>query len=610
MSSLDGFGIYPVELCIDPNSYPGPASHTARFRNRSGWLTLAELQIENAGVLHSYTLLAACDEYGEAIPSFLASNLLDCGCSYPSPCDEIPPDELDFVLDQQVDLAKRRWVRETNAELLALHEDAADELEILEGLVKRHVDDCDRQIADLRRRRRLEVLDAEKRASLSQTIAELEADQDTAISNLDRRRKALRANVRGHENDLLQRRIYKSSVEAIYVVKWVAPVNVDEEISAILQDLQQTGRMVHNERLIVSIRDQLPVIGQGFVSTYRDKYIPQKPNRPLVSDVPSSSLRFSSSAPRDIGYHVTGTWSLARLKVLEEMWVAGRTPIEIAEALGNVSRNAVVGKAYRIGLLARHPMPKLEIGVPAQPQDAMAQTSPLPALRSPSSNSDSNFAATTGTSFVQAPDHHAEAIEPVRNLPTQPEEVSVTPLSKSEDFTTQRAKLIATFEALEIEGRKFLPGSPNTSSNALARADIEQKLHELDRRAGMVGKELMEERAAFVEMLNELKIEGRKFFIGSQKFLRNELKQTQIEEKISSIDRQTASSEDQQQPLNPKSDDASSWTDARIAYLKNMWSAGLTASEIAKNLGNASRNAVISKAKRLGLRISPSDPVE
>ena len=49
-----------------------------------------------------------------------------------------------------------------------------------------------------------------------------------------------------------------------------------------------------------------------------------------------------------------------------------------------------------------------------------------------------------------------------------------------------------------------------------------------------------------------------------------------------------------------------SWTDERIATLKKMWEGGATASQIADELGGVSRNAVIGKAHRLGLKSRPS----
>jgi len=44
-----------------------------------------------------------------------------------------------------------------------------------------------------------------------------------------------------------------------------------------------------------------------------------------------------------------------------------------------------------------------------------------------------------------------------------------------------------------------------------------------------------------------------------------------------------------------------SWTDERVEILKRMWGEGQSASQIAKELGGVTRNAVIGKVHRLGL---------
>ncbi|WP_370206061.1 GcrA family cell cycle regulator [Pararhodobacter marinus] len=44
-----------------------------------------------------------------------------------------------------------------------------------------------------------------------------------------------------------------------------------------------------------------------------------------------------------------------------------------------------------------------------------------------------------------------------------------------------------------------------------------------------------------------------------------------------------------------------SWTDERVELLKKMWAEGKSASQIAKELGSVTRNAVIGKVHRLGL---------
>ena len=43
------------------------------------------------------------------------------------------------------------------------------------------------------------------------------------------------------------------------------------------------------------------------------------------------------------------------------------------------------------------------------------------------------------------------------------------------------------------------------------------------------------------------------------------------------------------------------WTDERVELLKKLWADGLSASQIAAELGGITRNAVIGKVHRLGL---------
>jgi len=52
------------------------------------------------------------------------------------------------------------------------------------------------------------------------------------------------------------------------------------------------------------------------------------------------------------------------------------------------------------------------------------------------------------------------------------------------------------------------------------------------------------------------------------------------------------------------------WTGERVETLKKLWADGLSASQIAKQLGGVTRNAVIGKVHRLGLsgRAAPSRP--
>ena len=81
------------------------------------------------------------------------------------------------------------------------------------------------------------------------------------------------------------------------------------------------------------------------------------------------------------------SWTEERIDTLKTMWEGGQTASQIAEALGGVSRNAVIGKAHRLGLQSR-PSPvvsKEEARVAAEKASAVAATSvaPPPAAATP-----------------------------------------------------------------------------------------------------------------------------------------------------------------------------------------------------------------------------------
>jgi GcrA cell cycle regulator len=75
------------------------------------------------------------------------------------------------------------------------------------------------------------------------------------------------------------------------------------------------------------------------------------------------------------------SWTDERIETLRTMWEGGQTASQIAEALGGVSRNAVIGKAHRLGLQSRpSPVKANETdGKPAAEPDVVAAAAPAPA---------------------------------------------------------------------------------------------------------------------------------------------------------------------------------------------------------------------------------------
>ena len=69
------------------------------------------------------------------------------------------------------------------------------------------------------------------------------------------------------------------------------------------------------------------------------------------------------------------SWTEERIERLKKMWHDGSTASQIADELGGVSRNAVIGKAHRLGLEAR-PSPVK----PGEEKEKQAAAAPAPKL--------------------------------------------------------------------------------------------------------------------------------------------------------------------------------------------------------------------------------------
>ncbi|PAX09424.1 GcrA family cell cycle regulator [Sphingomonas lenta] len=106
------------------------------------------------------------------------------------------------------------------------------------------------------------------------------------------------------------------------------------------------------------------------------------------------------------------SWTDERIEALKAMWEAGKTASQIADELGGVSRNAVIGKAHRLGLQAR-PSPVKPNEVAAEP----AAAEPVAAAPEPD------------VAPWEEPEPDPEP-EPVRAAPPAPAAVPPTPEPK------------------------------------------------------------------------------------------------------------------------------------------------------------------------------------
>ena len=105
------------------------------------------------------------------------------------------------------------------------------------------------------------------------------------------------------------------------------------------------------------------------------------------------------------------SWTDERIDVLKARWTSGATASEIAAELGGVSRNAVIGKAHRLGLESRPS--------PVKPGE------------------DKSAAATTAT--APAPTQTAKRIDPAPEAPAEPASKPVRAKEKSAISTVLEA---------------------------------------------------------------------------------------------------------------------------------------------------------------------------
>jgi GcrA cell cycle regulator len=118
-------------------------------------------------------------------------------------------------------------------------------------------------------------------------------------------------------------------------------------------------------------------------------------------------------------------WTEQRIETLRKLWGQGQTASQIAALLGGITRNAVIGKAHRLGLTGRPSPIKREAGASPQPRRRAAATA-APARRMPGAGQPGGIHGqplpqTHGASSVQHQARSQGQIAPaIRETPVAP----------------------------------------------------------------------------------------------------------------------------------------------------------------------------------------------
>lgn len=113
-------------------------------------------------------------------------------------------------------------------------------------------------------------------------------------------------------------------------------------------------------------------------------------------------------------------------------------------------------------------------------------------------------------------------------------------------------------------------------------------------------------------MVERLEETGRKFFSGSRKYIQNQEERTDLTGRIAALDAvmaghgappeiATIRALPKPPPTELPDDQPNAWPVDRVEMLRRLWGQGMSANDIGRAIGGVSRNAVIGKAKRLGL---------
>lgn len=491
---LHGFGLYPVSLQIDIDSYDGDWRHVARFRNRSGWLAVAEAEIWTGNELcATLPIIVGCDENEDEIPAFIAANLLGCATSYPEPCYEFAPPALGELLDGQKAEVRKRWLRENVAAIAAIHEQAEQALLEVETRVAIQTRKSDKAIARLRRQLRFVPLDDPSRALLAEVIAEEEEWQDRVIDWLGQRREELRRHYDALEHKASKGLRPRIEVETLYLINWHHRSAPTSDVLSAWAEIVRDTREVHrrgSHPLDISDK-QIKALAElaraprwverkgGFIPrpTTPAPVPPKRPSRRIEVDwsaiggVPNKT---TDTATKDDVRDVQGRAAPSPASTPPQsasppaaQVAKPKTRLEKTEAKrAQFQAKLEAIRAHRAGLPpgsgrfldAQDEEKRFEKHIAAFDAEIASMRSRMPPPE-------------------PEPPHTAAHPAVLTSLPLTP---TPAPSSNRQD---ERAALLERLRHLEIQGQKFRQGSPKMHRNQIARIEISRKIAALDRRS-------------------------------------------------------------------------------------------------------------------------------
>lgn len=196
-------------------------------------------------------------------------------------------------------------------------------------------------------------------------------------------------------------------------------------------------------------------------------------------------------------------------------------------------------------------------------------------------------------------------------------EVRVSPIWRAGEFhapeTPQTRKKLEDAEivltkisaALKVKAKHMPVASAPLAVLISGNSQSETASHAIKEATRSANGKLSVERDLLADILMALEKKGQKFLTGSRKYIKNQEERDNLARRIAVLDAVINSCQTSTVIKSPtgrlSGDPINPWPLDRVALLKRLWLTGTSAGEIAKQIGGVSRNAVIGKAKRLGL---------
>jgi hypothetical protein len=313
---------------------------------------------------------------------------------------------------------------------------------------------------------------------------------------------------------------------------------------------RQRHSKLHLERdFLMATRDRLEVEGRRFLpgspKTLRNQKARDELTRRIAAIEAKIAARAVKLPPTERPDTERSSWTAKQVEMLRRLWMAGESAADIGRIIGGVSRNAVIGKAGRLGLPTR-----AHADIRAATTSENELTAASEAAQTTATQIQHQSKGNIPSSVVAHGDRGAgRQIKPELDVGT-PADASTSAVAQ------RRARLMTRLQQLEKRARNLQPNSRGYHSN-------------------------LEERALIASRISAM--EG----VGSTP--RTPFK---IQDKIPSS---------QSTGVEPSTDPERGWSEDSVALLKQLWAEGVSPDEIASAIGGVTRNRVIGKAHRLGL---------